>query len=284
MDVRSELVARIERAAAAGLISQVDRGIRIANVRNAGSDAELDLIRRDLDRLEAAASPSLMAQIAAATTGESAASPMSGPSSSISVPPGAGGLGWLAGRSTAGSPRPRWLLSALLLGAIFVIGVTITWAYRSMRAVMDVGGACADGGPYVSAQPCPDGAWMIGVAVPVLIVAALVGSVLAVTVHAPSPLLVMWMALFGSLGWNFIDYGRHYDSNVGLLVCGIMFWLMALPAVLLLVLSGVLKAHLRATGRARGLALTRTWAWLAAYAVVGGLAVRVGSDWWSRLV
>ena len=33
----------------------------------------------------------------------------------------------------------------------------LTWLYLGMRRVMEVGGACADGGPYVSAQPCPEG-------------------------------------------------------------------------------------------------------------------------------
>ena len=38
-----------------------------------------------------------------------------------------------------------------------VLAITLTWTFFSMRAVMNVGGSCADGGPYVSAQPCPDG-------------------------------------------------------------------------------------------------------------------------------
>src|SRR4029450_2301101 len=45
----------------------------------------------------------------------------------------------------------------VLLIAVAGLGASITLVYLAMRAVMDVGGACADGGPYVSAQPCPDG-------------------------------------------------------------------------------------------------------------------------------
>ena len=37
------------------------------------------------------------------------------------------------------------------------LALCITLVFLGMRAVMDVGGACADGGPYVSAQSCPDG-------------------------------------------------------------------------------------------------------------------------------
>jgi hypothetical protein len=35
------------------------------------------------------------------------------------------------------------------------LSACITLVFLGMRAVMDIGGACADGGPYVSANPCP---------------------------------------------------------------------------------------------------------------------------------
>lgn len=50
---RDAVVARIRRAADDGRISTADRDIRIANVASAQSTAELDLIARDLDQLEA---------------------------------------------------------------------------------------------------------------------------------------------------------------------------------------------------------------------------------------
>ena len=34
--------------------------------------------------------------------------------------------------------------------------LTMTWVYLSMRTVMDIGGSCGSGGPYVVANPCPD--------------------------------------------------------------------------------------------------------------------------------
>ena len=33
----------------------------------------------------------------------------------------------------------------------------LTWLYLGMRSVMEIGGACAEGGPYEIATPCPDG-------------------------------------------------------------------------------------------------------------------------------
>ena len=96
---------------------------------------------------------------------------------------------------------------------------------------MDVGGSCADGGPYVSAQPCPGGAGFIGIAIPVMVLATFAGSFAAISLKAPNLLVPMWTLLFGSLGWNFLEYGfTGPDGNVpGWIVCGIVFELMALP-------------------------------------------------------
>jgi hypothetical protein len=49
---RSDLVARIKRAADAGRIGSADRDIRLGNVASAQSMAELDLMNRELDQLE----------------------------------------------------------------------------------------------------------------------------------------------------------------------------------------------------------------------------------------
>jgi hypothetical protein len=51
---RSALVARIKRAADEGRIGPADRDIRLGNVASAQTLAELDLMGRDLDQLEAA--------------------------------------------------------------------------------------------------------------------------------------------------------------------------------------------------------------------------------------
>jgi hypothetical protein len=50
---RNELEARVRSAAEAGQISAADRDIRLGNVRSAQSRTELDLMRRDLDQLDA---------------------------------------------------------------------------------------------------------------------------------------------------------------------------------------------------------------------------------------
>ncbi len=47
----------------------------------------------------------------------------------------------------------------VLLYAVGVAGLAacLTLVWLSMRAVMNVGGFCAEGGPYVIETPCPDG-------------------------------------------------------------------------------------------------------------------------------
>ncbi|MCW2764959.1 MAG: hypothetical protein JWO11_918 [Nocardioides sp.] len=123
---------------------------------------------------------------------------------------------------------------ATLFACVILVALSLTWTYLGMRAVMNVGGSCADGGPYVSAQPCPDGAWMISVAIPVLVIVAMIGSAVAGGLSAPNLLVPMWGLLFGSLGWNFLEYGAFSGDLVwGWIVCGVVFELMALPVVLL---------------------------------------------------
>ncbi len=132
------------------------------------------------------------------------------------------------------STFPRRAVAALCL-CVVLVTITLTWTYLGMRAVMDVGGSCAEGGPYVIARPCPDGTWMIAVAIPVMIIAAMAGSAVAISLSAPNLLLPRWAVLFASLGWNFLDFGAFSGELVwGWIVCGVVFELMALPAVLLL--------------------------------------------------
>ncbi|MEU8259185.1 hypothetical protein AB0C02_00980 [Micromonospora sp. NPDC048999] len=116
--------------------------------------------------------------------------------------------------------------------------VGITWLFLGMRAVMAIGGSCADGGPYVSARPCPDGAagTMIG---------GVFGGLAGLFVYAalglragPRLIWLAWPALFLSLGWNFLDYGLNpagrHGVDVGLLVVAGVFAAMGgLPLLFL---------------------------------------------------
>jgi hypothetical protein len=130
---------------------------------------------------------------------------------------------------------------------IGVAGVVmcLTVLFYCMRAVMDMGGTCASGGPYVVARPCPSG---VGWMTPVSIFAGLafLGWMVAWNVGMPGPkwVLLAWPALFLSLGYNFWDYGLDapgdQGAEAGWIVCGVVFVLMGgLP--LLALKSGMVR-------------------------------------------
>jgi hypothetical protein len=120
------------------------------------------------------------------------------------------------------------------LAGITLGTMSVTLLFLGMRAVMDVGGACADGGPNVSAQPCPDG-------VPIAMVGGMFGLFGAAGLivwfgsrigkGAASIVALGWPALFLSLGLNFMDYSIHPPDTEATpvwawLIPGILFWLI----------------------------------------------------------
>lgn len=130
----------------------------------------------------------------------------------------------------------------LSLGAL---ALALTWLYLGMRSVMAIGGACAEGGPFVPIRPCPKG-------VPVVMISGIWGGLIALGFYiwqtskhrVPSLAMLSWSALFLSLGWNFLEFGVSPPGGGGLvwgwLVCAILFGLMGgLP--LLLVTKPIVK-------------------------------------------
>jgi hypothetical protein len=125
------------------------------------------------------------------------------------------------------------------LAGIAVGTMSITLLFLGMRAVMDVGGACADGGPFVTAQPCPTGTpmAMIGGMFGLFGAAGLImwfGS--RISTAATAVVALGWPLLFVSLGWNFLEYGLHPTDGEegpvwGWLIPGILFWVMGLAPV-----------------------------------------------------
>jgi hypothetical protein len=112
----------------------------------------------------------------------------------------------------------------------------LTAVYVGMRDVMRTsGGFCASGGPYVIAHQCPKGATglLIGGMLGLFVFGA---AYLGALSWADGPVLAMglvgWAALFGALGWNFLDLGvhppAHQSGTGGWTLSGIVFWLMAL--------------------------------------------------------
>ena len=132
------------------------------------------------------------------------------------------------------------LASAWVFVSLAGVVCGITLLFLSMRSVMEIGGACADGGPYQPVRPCPDG-------IPLTTIGGIWGGIVALGIYIwaltrfnlPGFLALAWPALFLSLGWNFFEFGFDPPGDGGLawgwLFCGVVFAIMGgLPLIALL--------------------------------------------------
>jgi hypothetical protein len=144
------------------------------------------------------------------------------------------------GRMSILQVNRRFDLVDVLLYAIGVAGLAmcLTLVFMSMRAVMDVGGFCAEGGPYVVETHCPEG-------VPLLLTGGIFGLFLfggmmawkGSVIGGPYAGLVAlaWPVLFLSLGWNFLEYAFNPPGPPGQ---GIV-WGWLIPGVLFILMGGL---------------------------------------------
>lgn len=127
--------------------------------------------------------------------------------------------------------RPLWRGTPEVFVSLAGVSAGITMLFLGMRSVMEIGGVCAEGGPYVPRQPCPDG-------VPAMIIGGIWGGIIFLGLYlwagarndAPSLAAFAWPALFLSLGWNFFEFGFNPPGDVGVawswLICGVLFAVM----------------------------------------------------------
>ena len=148
-------------------------------------------------------------------------------------------------------------LIGLLLAIAGAAGFTacLKSLVAGMEDVIKVdGGSCASGGPYVVAHQC-SGAdirlIMVGIFGGLVAAAVYAGGTSALGRPGSSAGLLIWTALFGLLGWNFISTGLHPPAGggtlSGLLFTGAMFVLMALGGLIVLLVS--VTSDLRSAGR-----------------------------------
>jgi len=125
--------------------------------------------------------------------------------------------------------RVVWKTALLTLGT-FGFVFCLTLLYLSMRSVMDVGGFCAEGGPYEIRQHCPQGVgWIVPVSIFGMIASVGIGLLGVFRQGGPRPYVFAWSALFLALGWNFLEYGFDPPgggTSGGWIVCGVVFVVM----------------------------------------------------------
>ena len=138
------------------------------------------------------------------------------------------------------SPLQTIRAAASVFVALAGVACGLTLLNLGARVVMDIGGACASGGPYVPRVTCPKG-------VPLAMVGGFWGGLIFVGLYVRStskhnvPTLVglAWPALFLSLGWDFLDYGIDPPGGGGLvwgwLICAVLFALMGGVPLLMMV-------------------------------------------------
>jgi hypothetical protein len=145
--------------------------------------------------------------------------------------------------------RPRLGDVAVYLLAVAGLTACLTLVFLSMRAVLDIGGFCAEGGPFVIETHCPEG-------VPLLLTGGIFGlfgfgglmawrgSRLGEAFGAL--VLLAWPALFLSLGWNFLEYGLWPPGPAQGVVLG---WLI--PGLVFMLMGGLPLLALRPAGGAK---------------------------------
>ena len=143
-------------------------------------------------------------------------------------------IGWDSG------PRYGLVDVALYLLGIAGLAASLTLVFLSMRAVMDVGGFCAEGGPYEIQTHCPEGTVVL---LPLSVFAGLGSAALAGWKGSQiggvfgGLVALAWPALFISLGWNFLEYALWPPTDeggivLGWLIPGIVFEIMGIVPLL----------------------------------------------------
>lgn len=119
--------------------------------------------------------------------------------------------------------------SAWIFLSLAGVACGMAFLFLGMRAVMEIGGACAEGvSPYAIARPCPRGA-------PAALVGGFWAGIVCLGIYLwqttsrgiPNLALLAWPALFLSLGWNFLEFAFRPPGGGGpvwgWLVNGVVF-------------------------------------------------------------
>ena len=104
---------------------------------------------------------------------------------------------------------------------------------------MRLGGFVASGGPYEIAHQAPDWAWMMPVAVILMLLPIFTSIFTRWRMSGPNIMALSWSAIFIALGWNFVEFGFGIGMGGrlawGWVVCAVLFILMGfIPMIFIL--------------------------------------------------
>ena len=141
------------------------------------------------------------------------------------------------------STQTSWLWTGVAALCAAGLAGCITVLYLGSQFVMGEGGFVASGGPYENAHPAPE--WVLLIPASIWVGFALGGLHMYAAARADGFGLtgIVWVGLFGVLGWGFFQAGFNPPGDAGIawawILCGVAFWAMALP-----VLVGVVGSFL----------------------------------------
>jgi hypothetical protein len=109
----------------------------------------------------------------------------------------------------------------ILTSSAFLIGVSETLIWLTMRHVIALGSPVSIGGSDLAGVPAPAWLWIMPLSIVALIIGMQASGALADSRGTPSLMLLAWSALFLSLGLNLAAFGIHAPGggySLGLLV------------------------------------------------------------------
>ena len=125
--------------------------------------------------------------------------------------------------------QPAPLRVAAYLVGVAGLAFCITLLWFGMRAVLDIGGFCASGGPYEIAVECPDAviaSTPLSILGGFLAVGLMLWGAAGLGTGWMGTVFLAWPALFISLGWNFLQYGFVPPGDGWVwswIICGVLF-------------------------------------------------------------
>lgn len=140
------------------------------------------------------------------------------------------------------------------VGSWLIFVASLTALLMSMDAVMDIGGFCAEGGPYQIGTHCHGNTgWLTPVSIWVGLAAVFLYAGAAKGLGASLTLLA-WPLLFISLSFNFFEAGVYpQGAGLGGILLGVMFLVMgAVPLFAWMFQPGNLSAAVAGTSHIDG--------------------------------